>query len=177
MRLLSVKGNLFPDVPIDLYFDPHFVPDIFVIGGMQGCGKTTLFKKLVRGNRCDFSAIYDENNVGSVFLGADYFNSAEDDIDPAYTLRYAWKNGGEKYKQIISWVAGLPNKSVILLDNPDTELHPDNQFQLVLDLEKVKGDSQIIIATHSYELCTALTPSHIHIIKTPIEIAAELRKK
>lgn len=53
------------------------------------------------------------------------------------------------------------DSAIFLLDNPDLGLHPDKQYQVVGDLQKWNGESQYIIATHSYELCTALTPAHV----------------
>jgi len=35
----------------------------------------------------------------------------------------------------------------------------------------------MIIATHSYELCTTLTPSHVYNIDTPVELMAMAKKK
>ena len=54
---------------------------------------------------------------------------------------------------------------IVLLDNPDLGLHPDQQYELTIELQSLLGnETQIIIATHSYELCHALTPSHVLIL-------------
>ena len=69
--------------------------------------------------------------------------------------------GERKYSSLVDWVSKEPNKNaVILLDNVDAFLHPDWQYNIVKDL-KNSGVSQFIMATHSYDLCEALTPSQM----------------
>lgn len=59
---------------------------------------------------------------------------------------------------------------IVLLDNIDLGLHPDGQYAIVGELERLErlaniSGNQYIIATHSYELCTALTPAHVKEIR------------
>jgi predicted ATP-binding protein involved in virulence len=69
--------------------------------------------------------------------------------------------GKKKYESLVDWVSKEPNKNaVILLDNVNACLHPDWQYNIVKDLEN-SGVSQFIMATHSYDLCEALTPSQV----------------
>lgn len=51
--------------------------------------------------------------------------------------------------------------SIILMDEVENGLHPDWQFSIIGDLAKWSPNNQFILATHSYEICDALTPSHI----------------
>jgi predicted ATPase len=51
--------------------------------------------------------------------------------------------------------------AIILFDEIEIALHPDWQYQIVRDLEEWGPTNQYILATHSYELCQALTPAHI----------------
>ncbi|MDY6785843.1 MAG: AAA family ATPase [Cyanobacteriota bacterium] len=51
--------------------------------------------------------------------------------------------------------------SIVLIDEIETALHPDWQYQIVRDLEEWEPSNQYILATHSYELCQALTPAHV----------------
>jgi hypothetical protein len=51
--------------------------------------------------------------------------------------------------------------SVVLIDEIEIALHPDWQYQIVRDLEAWAPSNQYILATHSYELCHALTPAHV----------------
>ncbi|MEM8642777.1 MAG: AAA family ATPase [Cyanobacteria bacterium P01_G01_bin.54] len=51
--------------------------------------------------------------------------------------------------------------AVVLMDEIEIALHPDWQYQIIKDLEEWGPTNQYILATHSYELCTALTPSHV----------------
>ena len=51
--------------------------------------------------------------------------------------------------------------AIVLMDEVDLALHPDWQYQIVSDLIDWSASNQYILATHSYELCQALTPSHV----------------
>jgi len=51
--------------------------------------------------------------------------------------------------------------SLVLIDEIETGLHPDWQYEIVNELQEWARNNQFILATHSYELCQALTPSHV----------------
>jgi hypothetical protein len=51
--------------------------------------------------------------------------------------------------------------AIILFDEIEIALHPDWQYQIIRDLEEWGPTNQYILATHSYELCEALTPAHV----------------
>ena len=51
--------------------------------------------------------------------------------------------------------------SLVLMDEIELALHPDWQYRIVSDLMQWAPSNQYILATHSYELCQALTPSHV----------------
>ncbi|BBC23628.1 AAA family ATPase [Pseudanabaena sp. ABRG5-3] len=55
--------------------------------------------------------------------------------------------------------------SIILMDEVEIALHPDWQYQIVSDLVEWSPSNQYILATHSYELCQALTPSHVKVLE------------
>jgi predicted ATP-dependent endonuclease of OLD family len=55
--------------------------------------------------------------------------------------------------------------AIVLMDEVDLALHPDWQYQIVSDLVDWEPSNQYILATHSYELCNALTPSHVKILE------------
>lgn len=48
--------------------------------------------------------------------------------------------------------------SLVLIDEIETGLHPDWQYEIVNELQEWARNNQFILATHSYELCQALTP-------------------
>ena len=62
---------------------------------------------------------------------------------------YVWL----KYKQI--------EDSIVLMDEIENAFHPDWQYQIISDLAEWGASNQYILATHSYELCQALTPAHV----------------
>jgi energy-coupling factor transporter ATP-binding protein EcfA2 len=62
---------------------------------------------------------------------------------------YVWL----KYRQI--------EDAIVLMDEVENALHPDWQYQIVLDLIKWGPKNQYILATHSYELCQVVTPAHV----------------
>lgn len=51
--------------------------------------------------------------------------------------------------------------SVILMDEIEIGMHPDWQYEIVNDLQTWSNNNQFILATHSYELCQAVTPAHV----------------
>lgn len=51
--------------------------------------------------------------------------------------------------------------SLILMDEIEIGLHPDWQYEIINELQEWSNNNQFILATHSYELCQALTPSHV----------------
>jgi predicted ATP-dependent endonuclease of OLD family len=55
--------------------------------------------------------------------------------------------------------------AIVLMDEVDLALHPDWQYQIVSDLLDWVPSNQYILATHSYELCNALTPSHVKVLE------------
>jgi predicted ATP-dependent endonuclease of OLD family len=55
--------------------------------------------------------------------------------------------------------------AIVLMDEVDLALHPDWQYKITTDLVEWSPNNQYILATHSYEVCEALTPSHVKILK------------
>jgi len=55
--------------------------------------------------------------------------------------------------------------AIVLMDEVDLALHPDWQYQIPTDLVEWEPSNQYILATHSYELCQALTPSHVKVLE------------
>ncbi|HEY9873022.1 MAG TPA: AAA family ATPase [Candidatus Obscuribacterales bacterium] len=51
--------------------------------------------------------------------------------------------------------------AIVLMDEIEIALHPDWQYRIVSDLLQWAPTNQYILATHSYELCQALTPAHV----------------
>jgi len=51
--------------------------------------------------------------------------------------------------------------SIVLMDEIESSFHLDWQYKIVQDLVEWEKTNQYILATHSYELCTAVTPAHV----------------
>lgn len=51
--------------------------------------------------------------------------------------------------------------SLVLMDEIEIGMHPDWQYEIVNELQAWSSNNQFILATHSYELCHAVTPSHV----------------
>ncbi len=51
--------------------------------------------------------------------------------------------------------------ALVLMDEIEIALHPDWQYEIVHELQNWSKNNQFILATHSYGLCEALTPSHV----------------
>lgn len=65
----------------------------------------------------------------------------------------------------------VPKGSIVFMDEVEIALHPDWQYHIADDLVGWEPKNQYILATHSYELCEALTPAHVK------ELEPKLRKK
>lgn len=71
-------------------------------------------------------------------------------------------HGELKKLSIYAWLkANQIKNSIVLMDEIENGFHPDWQFEIVRELEKWEPSNQYILATHSYSLCTALTPAHV----------------
>ena len=51
--------------------------------------------------------------------------------------------------------------SIVLMDEIENGFHLDWQYTIVRNLVEWGKNNQYILATHSYELCTAVTPAHV----------------
>lgn len=59
--------------------------------------------------------------------------------------------------------------AIILMDEVENALHPDWQYGAVRDLEEWAPSTQFILATHSYELCEAVTPAHVKMLEPKLQ--------
>lgn len=71
-------------------------------------------------------------------------------------------HGELKRLSIYAWLKTMPQSAnIVLFDEIENGFHPDWQYQIVRDLLEWGKNNQYILATHSYELCTAVTPAHV----------------
>lgn len=71
-------------------------------------------------------------------------------------------HGELKRLSIYTWLKHNKIKdAIVLMDEIEIALHPDWQYQIISDLQEWEPSNQYILATHSYELCQALTPAHV----------------
>ncbi|MEG4286708.1 AAA family ATPase [Microcoleus sp. A006_D1] len=71
-------------------------------------------------------------------------------------------HGELKRLSIFAWLKSHNIKdAIILMDEVEIAFHPDWQYQIISDLKEWAPSNQYILATHSYELCQALTPAHV----------------
>lgn len=70
--------------------------------------------------------------------------------------------GELKRLMIYAWLkANEAVDSLVLIDEIEASLHPDWQLGIVHDLQGWAPNNQYLLATHSYDLCQALTPGHV----------------
>lgn len=70
--------------------------------------------------------------------------------------------GELKRLMIYAWLrANNAIDAVVLIDEVETSFHPDWQIGIIRDLQRWAPKNQYLLATHSYELCEALTPRHV----------------
>jgi ABC-type dipeptide/oligopeptide/nickel transport system ATPase component len=83
----------------------------------------------------------------------------EDDID---LFPENLSHGELKRLSLYMWLRSrLIEDSIVLMDEVEIALHPDWQYQIVSDLVNWAPSNQYILATHSYEICQAVTPAHV----------------
>ena len=71
-------------------------------------------------------------------------------------------HGELKKLNIYTWIKTCNMKgAIVLMDEPEIALHPDWQYDLTNNLWDWEPSNQYILATHSYEICQALTFHHI----------------
>lgn len=70
--------------------------------------------------------------------------------------------GELKRLMIYAWLkASKATDGVVLIDEIEASFHPDWQFRIIDDLQAWAPGNQYLLATHSNDLCTALTPAHV----------------
>jgi hypothetical protein len=70
--------------------------------------------------------------------------------------------GELKRLMIYAWLrTNSATSALVLIDEIEASFHPDWQVGIVRDLNEWAPKNQYILATHSYELCQALTPRHV----------------
>jgi predicted ATPase len=71
-------------------------------------------------------------------------------------------HGELKRLSIYVWLKTMPKReNIVLMDEIENGFHPDWQYTIVRNLIDWGKNNQYILATHSYELCTAVTPAHV----------------
>ncbi len=77
--------------------------------------------------------------------------------------------GELKRLMIYTWLrAHRAVDAFVLIDEIEASFHPDWQYGIIRDLQEWAPKNQYILATHSYELCTALTPAHVRTLEPPL---------
>jgi energy-coupling factor transporter ATP-binding protein EcfA2 len=86
--------------------------------------------------------------------------------------------GELKRLMIFAWLrTHQMTDAVVLIDELETSLHPDWQFRIVRDLQEWGPNNQYILATHSYELCEMLTPSHVRELEPRLPLRSSTSEK
>jgi predicted ATPase len=77
--------------------------------------------------------------------------------------------GELKRLMIYAWLkARRATDAFVLIDEIEASFHPDWQHGIIRDLQEWAPRNQYLLATHSYELCTALTPNHVRTLERPL---------
>ena len=98
----------------------------------------------------------------------DYFNNSRINCffnEKGFEREISWAGQGlQIWFQIISHLVRLKNTSILILDEPEVNLHPEKQHDLIKIINQYFGGS-VIIATHSVELMNNVDISHIIHVK------------
>ncbi|APZ47318.1 hypothetical protein BW723_13945 [Polaribacter reichenbachii] len=100
----------------------------------------------------------------------DYFNESRISCffkEKGFEREISWAGQGlQVWFQIIAHLVRLKSRSILILDEPEINLHPEKQNDLIRIIRQYFAGS-IIIATHSVELMNNVNISHIiHVRKT-----------
>jgi AAA ATPase domain len=108
-------------------------------------------------------AMNDSVLVGKKINSRSDLTGVEFQLDSGMELQPEDLSHGElKRFSIYIWLASQKLRdAIVLMDEIEIALHPDWQYQIVQDLVKWGPTNQYILATHSYELCQAVTPAHV----------------
>ncbi len=80
--------------------------------------------------------------------------------------------GELKRLMIFAWLkANATENAIVLMDEIEISFHPDWQYRIVRDLVEWAPTAQFVLATHSHEVCQAVTPAHVR------ELAPVLTKR
>jgi predicted ATPase len=67
---------------------------------------------------------------------------------------------------IYLWLKYMEIKdAIVLMDEVEIGFHPDWQYEIIHELLEWSNNNQFILATHSYDLCSAVTPAHVNEIE------------
>ncbi len=97
-----------------------------------------------------------EDLSGVTFTIADS-NGNERELGPEDLSR-----GELKRLMIYAWLkANRTEHAIVLMDELEVSFHPDWQYGVINDLIEWAPTAQFLLATHSHEMCRAVTPAHV----------------
>ncbi len=178
LKRVSVLKNNSNEYPfnIELFkegFELLFDKKVTIIIGENGCGKSTIMKKIAKNIGFNIFGGNSSSNYADEQLNEDnlitmswshktkkgfyfrsdtfdtYYNYIESDkeISRYYPKKFSKLSHGESFLELFNNF----NEGIFLLDEPESALSPQNQLgllRIIYDLEK-NDKSQIIILTHS----------------------------
>jgi predicted ATPase len=90
-----------------------------------------------------------------------FFNKKDKELLKAFSPEDL-SHGELKYLSIYLWLKFKNiTDAVVLMDEIENNLHLEWQMQIAQDIYAWTPTNQFILATHSFELCTAVTPAHV----------------
>lgn len=95
-------------------------------------------------------------------LGGVNFTKIDESGKPIKLYPSDLSHGELKRLSLYVWIKyNNIDDAIVLMDEVEIALHPDWQYGIINDLQTWAPTNQYILATHSYELCQALTPAHV----------------
>jgi len=102
--------------------------------------------------------VFVEKNLQSIFF-------KKKDTDTQF-LPEDLSHGELKKFGIYLWLKYMEIKdAIVMMDEVEIGFHPDWQYEIIHELLKWSNNNQFILATHSYDLCSAVTPAHVNEIE------------
>jgi len=134
--------------------------------GEQGCGKSSLLE-LLRDNDIEYELSENSTSVASYYFDSEKMNPRVIDIEANYSnpdgtnkgigigaaLSTKFKSHGEILREFTVNRIKDAKDCVLILDEPESALSPNNQYKLARELKKaIKRGVQVIASTHCIPL-------------------------
>lgn len=140
------------NLTLESYQKYEFNPDVNIIYGINGCGKTTLLK-LLKKKFGKGAILLASNRKDDPQVGSNKFDDFLETVRKYLRAKAGPPSEGEESLTKI-FKAAFSDHTHVLIDEPERSLHVEWQRKMVADLMKVheKYGTQFFLTTHSPQI-------------------------